>query len=86
MSNLGFISNLDVMEDGNQSLPEVPNETLLDYPLDNKTRPYNCYLVDNLYGSNIPALAVPRALNSVNYGQYTMIGHFPTIHELFRCE
>lgn len=71
LSNLGFISNLDVMEDGNQSLPEVPNETLLDYPLDNKTRPYNCYLVDNLYGSNIPALAVPRALNSVNYGQYT---------------
>ena len=64
LNNFGFISNLEVMEDGNRSLPEVPNETLLVYPQDNKTLPYNCYLIDNLYGSNIPALAVPRPLNN----------------------
>lgn len=73
LSNLGFVSNLDVMEDENRSIPEVPNETLLIYPEDNKRRAYNCYLVDNLYGSNMPALAVPRALNNTvtPYGQYS---------------
>ena len=70
LSNLGYVSNLEVMEDGNMSLPEVPNETLLMYPQDNKRRPYNCYLVDNLFGSNTPALAVPRPLNSEDFGQY----------------
>ena len=69
LSNLGFVSNLDIIEDGNQNLPEVPNETLLIYPTDNKRRPYNCYLIDNLYGSNTPALAVPRPLNTTNYNQ-----------------
>lgn len=67
LSNLGFVSNLEVMEDSNQNLPEVPNESLLIYPKDNKRRPYNCYLIDNLYGSNMPALAVPRALNNTIY-------------------
>lgn len=69
LSNLGFVSNLDIIEDGNQNLPEVPNETLLIYPTDNKRRPYNCYLIDNLYGSNTPALAVPRPLNTTSYNQ-----------------
>lgn len=71
LSNLGFVSNLEVMEDGNQSLPEVPNETLLFHPTDNQRRAYNCYLVDNLFGSNMPALAVPRPLNTTDYGQYS---------------
>lgn len=67
LSNLGFVSNLEVMEDGNQNLPEVPNETLLFYPTDNRRRPYNCYVVDNLFGTNVPALAIPRP--STNNGE-----------------
>lgn len=60
LSNLGFVSNLSVLEDGNQSLPEVANESLLIYPNDAERRPYNCYLVDDLYGSDTPALAVRK--------------------------
>jgi len=67
LSNLGYVSNLEVMEDGNRNLPEVPNETLLIYPNDTTRRPYNCYLVDNLHGSNVPALAIPRPLNVENF-------------------
>lgn len=74
LSNLGFVSDLDVIEDGNQSLPEVPSEEFLEYPSDNKLRPYNCYVVDNLFGTNVPALAVPRPLNTgkdQGYIEYT---------------
>ena len=66
LSNLGLVSDLTVMEDGNMSLPEVANESLLLYPEDPLTRPYNCYVVDNLYGTGVPALAVPRALTSTS--------------------
>lgn len=58
LSNLGFVSNLDIIEDSDQSLPQVPNETLLAYPTDPEKRPYNCYVVNDLYGTNKPALAV----------------------------
>lgn len=70
LSNLGFVSNLDVIEDYEMDLPEVPNETLLDNPTDSSRMPHNCYLVDNLFGSNMPALAVPRPLNT-GTGDYT---------------
>lgn len=66
LNNLGMVSNLEIMQDGNSSIPEVPNETLLLYPDDPMKRPYNCYVVDSLYGSGIPALAVPRVLTSEN--------------------
>ena len=69
LSNLGFVSNVDVIEDYEMDLPEVPNETLLDNPTDSSRMPHNCYLVDNLFGSNMPALAVPRPLNC-GYGEY----------------
>lgn len=63
LTNLGFVSNLDVLEDGEQSLPEVPNESVLDYPSDATLKPYNCYIVDDCYGTGIPALAVPKRPN-----------------------
>lgn len=62
LSNLGVVSNLDVMEEGEQNIPEVPNESLLIYPSDPKKRPYNCYVVDSLYGTGMPALAVPKTM------------------------
>lgn len=63
LTNLGFVSNLQVMSEGEQNIPEVPNESLLLYPNDPRKRPYNCYVVDSLYGTGIPALAVPRNAN-----------------------
>lgn len=66
LSNLGVVSNLDVMSEGEQNIPEVPNESLLTYPSENIKRPYNCYVVDSLFGTGIPGLAVPRTLTSVN--------------------
>lgn len=64
LSNLGVVSNLQIdVKDGEQSLPEVANETLLEYPDDSSKLPYNCYLVDNLYGSEIPALAIPKSIS-----------------------
>ena len=62
LTNLGVVSNLEILPEGDVSLPEVQNESLLTYPTDSKKRPYNCYLVDNLYGTNMPAIAVQRTL------------------------
>ena len=66
LSNLGIVSNLDIMTEAEQNIPEVPNESLLTYPSDPQKRPYNCYVVDSLYGTGIPALAVPRTVTSNN--------------------
>ena len=66
LSNLGVVSNLEIMSEGEQNIPEVPNESLLTYPSSIEKRPYNCYVVDSLYGTGIPGLAVPRTLTSVN--------------------
>lgn len=67
LNNLGLVSNLTVMEEGEQNLPEVPNESLLLYPSDPRKRSYNCYVVDSLYGTGIPALAVPRTHMASQY-------------------
>lgn len=60
LSNIGYVSNLTVLEENESSLPEVPTENVLLYPENIDKRPYNCYLIDNFYGTNTPALAVPR--------------------------
>ena len=60
LTNLGVVSNLEVIPEGDVNLPEVQNETLLTYPTDSKKRPYNCYMVDNLYGTGMPAIAMQR--------------------------
>ena len=39
----------------------MANESLLLNPSDPQMLPYNCYLIDNLYGTGKPALAVPKA-------------------------
>lgn len=61
LSNLGSVSNLSVLQSDEHSIPEVPNESFLENPSDLTQLPYNCYLVDNLNGTGVPALAVPRA-------------------------
>lgn len=60
LSNLGYVADVSVLESEEHSIPEVPNESLLDNPTDLTSYMYNCYLVDNLNGTGIPALAVPR--------------------------
>jgi len=67
LTNLGIVSNLNVLPESDVNLPEVQNETLLTYPTDPKKRPFNCYVVDNLYGTNMPALAVQRKLTPDSY-------------------
>lgn len=66
LSNLGVVSNLEILTEGEQNIPEVPNESLLTYPSSVEKRPYNCYVVDSLYGTGIPGLAIPRTLTSAN--------------------
>lgn len=68
LSNLGFVSNLEVIESAEQNIPEVCNESLLLYPENAYMRPHNCYLIDNLYGTGIPALAVPTEVDTAGYG------------------
>lgn len=71
LTNLGVVSNLEVISEGDVNLPEVQNETLLTYPTDAKKRPYNCYVVDDLYGTNMPALAVQRKLTTTTMEDIT---------------
>ena len=66
LNNLGLVSNLEVIQEEECSIPEVPNETLLLYPSNPLKRPHNCYVVDSLFGTGIPALAVPRVTTSTN--------------------
>ena len=58
LTNLGYVQDLSVLQEFESSVPEVDNETFLQYPVSDKQRPFNLYLVKNLYGSGIPALAV----------------------------
>ena len=60
LTNLGYVANVEMVDEGEQNIPEVPNESLLLYPTDTYKRGYNCYLVDSLFGTNTPALAVRK--------------------------
>ncbi len=60
LSNLGYIADLAVLPSEEQNIPEVPNESFLENPMDITQQMYNCYLVDNYNGTGVPALAVPR--------------------------
>lgn len=57
LTNLGYVENLSVLPEQECSIPQVDNETFLQYPQDAMQRPFNLYLVKNLYGTGIPALA-----------------------------
>ena len=58
LTNLGYVQDLSVIPEYEGSLPEVANETFLQYPTEATQRPFNMYLVKDLYGSGLPALAV----------------------------
>lgn len=60
LSNLGYVSDLTVMPEDTGSLPEVVKETDLPEHWDPTTTPHNVYLVDNLFDTGVPALAVRR--------------------------
>lgn len=66
LSNLGYVANIDVVDEEDHSLPAVPNETLLQYPYNPIKRPHNCYVVENFYGTGTPALAVQRTTTTEN--------------------
>jgi len=73
LTNLGVVSNLNVLADNDVSLPEVQNETLLTYPIDAEQDPNNCYLVNNLYGTNIPALAIKKTIDASSDSEWIYI-------------
>lgn len=58
LTNLGYVSDVTVMPEDVGSIPEVGNEADLQTLYPAKEAPYNLYLVDNLYSTNLPALAV----------------------------
>lgn len=87
LTNLGYVSNLTVEQSGEQNIPEVPNESLLLNPSNAYMRPHNCYLVDNLYGTGIPALAVPTETDSAgfatNWAFFQPSQNFITVDPIF---
>lgn len=75
LSNLGYLTNLDVMPESVSSIPEVVNEEDLQRSYNADYTPYNLYLVDNLYDSGIPALAVrvgdPSTTSALTWTYFT---------------
>ena len=60
LSNFGNVANLDVIASSVNSVPEVISEDNLPDYYDGENAPYNLYIVDNLAGTNIPAIAVRK--------------------------
>lgn len=57
IDNLGYISNVTQLPSDDHSIPEVANENDLLEKVDGISSLYNMYLVNNLMGTNLPALA-----------------------------
>lgn len=74
IDNLGYISNVTQYPSDDHSIPEVESETDLLEKVDGLSSMYNMYLVNNLMGTNLPALAT-RQLNddgsSINWMYFT---------------
>lgn len=60
LSNLGYVSDLTVMPEDRGSLPEVVTEGDLPKTWNALTTPHNVFLIDNLYSTGVPALAVRK--------------------------
>lgn len=58
ISNLGTLADVTILNTSVNSVPEVITEKDLINGDKSETSPYNLYLVDNLYGTNQPAIAV----------------------------
>lgn len=75
LSNLGYVQDLSVMPESVGSIPEVITEEDLQKNWNAEYTPYNLYLVDNLYDSGVPALAVrkgdPSAAASISWTYFT---------------
>ena len=60
VSNLGFVADVKNIVQSVNSIPEVMNDEQLITTYTGTESPFNIYLVDNLAGSNIPALAIRK--------------------------
>ena len=60
VSNLGYIANFESINESVNSIPEVTTDGQLITNYNGTESPYNIYLVDNLKGSNVPALAIRK--------------------------
>lgn len=81
LNNLGFVSNLEIIPQEECKLPEVPNDSLIENTLDPLTVPFNCYLVDNMHGTNIPAIAIARGKNEAGGKAWSYI--YPSDNTLY---
>lgn len=66
LTNLGVVSNLQILDESSMDLPTVENETLLTFPSTLEKYAHDCYIVKDLYGTNMPAIAVKRDPNTLN--------------------
>ena len=60
LSNFGNVANIKNIESSVGSVPEVTDEGDLVNTYDGENSPYNLYIVDNLAGTNIPAIAIRK--------------------------
>lgn len=74
IDNLGYISNVTQYPSDDHSIPEIENETDLINQVDGLSTMYNMYLVNNLMGTNLPALATRQLSDdgeSINWMYFT---------------
>lgn len=74
IDNLGYISNVTQYPSDDHSIPEIENETDLINQVDGLSTMYNMYLVNNLMGTNLPALATRQLGDdgeSINWMYFT---------------
>lgn len=66
LNNLGYVTNLEVIPQETCRIPEVANESIIENMANTDLNARNLYLVDNVNGTNIPAIAIPRGKNVNN--------------------
>ncbi len=74
IDNLGYISNVTQYPSDDHSIPEIENEADLINQVDGLSTMYNMYLVNNLMGTNLPALATRQLGDdgeSINWMYFT---------------
>lgn len=60
LSNFGNVAKINCIETAVGSVPEVIDEEDLSNSYDGENAPYNLYIVDNLAGTNVPAIAIRK--------------------------
>ena len=76
LNNLGYVTNLEVLPQETCRVPEIANDSIIENMENSELNSRNVYLVDNVHGTNIPALALPRGKNVNNEKVWSYV--YPT--------